>query len=207
MGKKTIIFRLTVPSWFPTGSQWWLIKATYNTLKYQLNPFKCMDCGGKINYKFPEFHYTIPGKNRMMLRMSGHNLEKTDHQGCCGNCTSKRIHTLFARIKPLRGTLSNGLNRTGTRKAKCDGCNLLKPTLTVSWDKECDIRFGSRWWNGHTVCEDCLCETAEKGRQTNGISMYHNGKSYDTNEARAVIGLEHWYDLLRPYKPLKKVEK
>jgi hypothetical protein len=160
-----------------------------------------LDCGDSINFRFPEFQYNAPGKKRVLLKMSGFELTKDWLVGCCGGCTSKRIHSLFTRIKPFRGTQSNSLNRTGTRRDVCDGCGETKTTIDISWDKQCDIRFGSAWWNGHKMCEDCLCEAAENGKQTSGISMYHNGKYYEKNEVGAVIGLMHWYDLLKPHKP------
>jgi hypothetical protein len=195
MKTKEILIRLRVPGWFPGPATKYRLSVAWKTLKYRLNPCKCMDCGGKLDYRFPEYSYHALGKQRVILSSHMYNLAG-DNKGLCGFCLAARIHALFARIKPNRGNQRNGMDHTGTIKHVCDGCGEKKATLDISWDPECDIRFGSSWWNGHHICEDCLCTTAEIGKATGGQSYYVGGKCYQLNHAGAVVDAPHWYSVL-----------
>lgn len=207
MKTKQITLRFNVPAWVPGPAQWHTIKTAYKTLKFRLRPFTCLDCGKDIDYRFPEYHHQAPGKNRLLLSMSGYKLSEDKHKGMCGHCLAARIHGVFAAAKPTRSKYGNSLGKkTGTIKHKCDGCGETKPTLDVCWDPECDIRFGSAWWNGHHVCEDCLCETAENGSPSSGMSAWQNGHHYNVNTVGAAIGPKHWWTILFKPKKEKKVE-
>lgn len=192
---KTRTITVRVPSWFPTGSRWRDIRATYNTIKFKMRPYTCVDCGCGIDFKFPEFHYQPLGKKCVILHMVGLNIVKTDNQGVCGKCVGNRISTLFSRIKPLRSNSKYGT--VGTKKQACDACGKTKATLGISTNVECNIRFGSSWWNGHHICEECLVDAALLGTQSSGVMAYLNGKLYNTNGAGACIGLTNWYELLK----------
>lgn len=204
MKTKTITLRLTVPAWLPGPAYWHRVKVAWKTLKFQFRPFYCIDCGTKIDFRFPDFEYQAEGKRRVILHQSGHKLTDDKRGGVCGCCLSKRIAVQFEKAKPLRGraaTYGNGLGKTGTRKLKCDACGETKPTMDVCWEDACDIRFGSGWWNGHNMCKDCLCETAERATPKSSVFMYFGGKSYPTNTAGAVIGLPWWKLLLKEQRP------
>lgn len=205
MKTKQITLKFNIPTWVPTWSEWrYRVKAAWNTLKFQMNPLTCHDCGVKINFKFPNFTYQGEGKNRVILHQSGSKIEGIkENEGICGHCLAKRIHKVFDNAKPLRGrnaSYGNSIsNKTGTMKKTCDSCGETKPCLDVCWDPECDIRFGSQWWNGHHICRDCLTEAAEKGSVDSSIGSWFGGYSYKMNEVGAAIpydGDVRWWKVL-----------
>ena len=207
MKTKQITLRLTVPDWLPGPAYWNRVKVTWRTLKYKFRPCVCTDCKKPLDFRSAEYCYNGDATHRrILLSCSSAKFAKNKNEGLCGDCLAARIRALFARSKPNRGTQSNGLHHTGTKKCKCDGCGDVKATMDVSWDKDCDIRFGSNYWNGHRMCVDCLALAAEKGKQTSGRSMHVSGRKgcIELNQAGAAIGLEHWYELLFPAKKEKK---
>lgn len=207
---KTITIRFKVPDWVPGPAYWHHVKVAWKTLKYQFRPFHCIDCGDRIDFRFAEFEYQAEGKRRVLLHQSGYKLTNDKRGGVCGCCLSKRIHDVFAKAKPARGRQSYKSNGQDgeffTLKHQCDACGETKPTIDVCWDEQCDIRFGSGWWNGHNMCEDCLCEAAEKATPKSSMYRYFGGKSYPVNSAGAVIGLPWWKFLLPQPKKRSKVD-
>lgn len=203
MKTKQIILRLTVPEWLPGPAYWNRVKLTWKTIKYKLNPCKCVDCGVALDFRQPDLRY--PGDDshkRVLLSCSLHRVTDDKHKGLCGRCLANRIRTAFAKAKPASGEWNTStISETVTHKRVCDCCGETKQTLDVCWDPECDIRFGVNWWNGHHICEECLCLTAEQGIATSGQIMFIGPVGgYSLNHIGAVIGLEHWYDLLVPTK-------
>lgn len=202
MKTKQVTFKLTVPAWLPSYSHWKRrVTVAWKTLKFMHKPFTCMDCGTKIDFKFPNFTHQPEGKARVILHQSGYKIKGIkEHQGVCGVCLSKRIATQFDAAKPLRGryaSMGNSMDKaSGTSKKKCDCCGETKPCMNVIWDPECDIRFGSSWWNGHWMCKDCLVEAAAFGFSDSGIGAWYGNRSYRINEAGAAIGSQHWWDVL-----------
>jgi len=202
MKTKTITLRIKVPDWFPGPAYWHRVNVTWKTLKFKFQPFYCIDCGTKIDFKFPEYEHQGEGKDRLLLSHHGYHLTNDARGGVCGHCLANRIRGLFTRTKPAqgRGTKMSTSKVTYHYKKVCDCCHKEKKTIDVSWDNQCDIRFGTRWWNGFFVCEDCLTEAAEKGMPRSGISAWFGGRSYPINSVGAAIGLDTWYRLLLPIK-------
>jgi len=139
-------------------------------------PFHCTDCGTLCDFRNPNFEYTIPGGNRVML----HNSSFTD---ClCGKCLAKRIAAWFA----------NPTDRFGEPDAKPGICDTCKTEKVVAGsisaaDFSVDCRFGSQWWNGHWICCDCLSATAINGAQNSGTMASISGEYFAINEAGARI--------------------
>lgn len=198
MKHKTVTLTIKVPAWWPTGV-WRRAAVAWRTLKFQWTPFRCTDCGTAINFRFPTFYHTAPGKNRLMLSVSPFD-GAAPREGICGHCLAVRIRAVFASATPGREGSSgsrNGLNKPQkTYTAVCDCCDTSKRCIDISWNPQCNIRFGTNWWNGHMVCEDCLCETAEHGTAQSMMHGYDNGWSYQLNSAGAAIGLPHWWSIL-----------
>lgn len=208
MKTKQITIRLTVPDWLPGPAYWNNVKTTWKTLKYKLNPCKCIDCGAIMDYRNPEYCWDGDATHkRVILSCSTNKITDDPNRGVCGKCLAKRIRSVFALARPTRSRYGNGLGKkTATIKHECDSCGKVKPTLDVCHDPQCDIRFGSGWWNGHHICEECLCIAAEQGKTTSGRVMWRpgGGGSIYINHKGAAIGLTRWYDLLIPPKKEKK---
>lgn len=138
-------------------------------------PFRCNDCGIACDFRNPQFEYTTPGGERVML----HNISA---DGClCGKCLAKRIRAWFA----------NPVDNFGKPKisfGECEICHKEKTIAeTICYSPVIDCRFGSRWWNGHWICCDCLASTAIYGQETSGVSSRINSETFLINEAGARI--------------------
>jgi len=161
---RTVTLQFRIPSWFPKKR---VILDSYRTWKYKLFPFRCQDCGIKVNYKFPKYEYNGPGRRKSMLQPLTHIL--------CADCLAVRIFNTFDKFHP-----SN---------EKCDCCFKVKQTIGSMRNKnECDITFGSRWWNGHNFCKQCLIDTVMYGTKNSSI---HAGSGKCVNEVGALIPREY----------------
>lgn len=173
------------------------IELAWATLKFRMRPFTCVDCGRVINFRFPEYHHRLVVGKPVMVHLFGHKV-CGERQGICKICATARIHTLFAEIKPNTPNQTNTTTHTGTTQKQCDGCGHVRPTINISFDPHCDIRFGGRWWNGHVMCERCLTEATSFGRQTCGRTVWLDGIGYEVNQDGAAVNVEHWWDILFP---------
>lgn len=145
------------------------------TKHFASHPFHCADCGAELQFKNPNREYAGRGE-RVMLKNYGND-------ALCGPCLGKRIAAWFA--DPGEGPDWAELPESGT----CDTCH--KETVVArsiqSWTHDINCRFGSRWWNGHQICCDCLVATATIGKQYSEMSGVSGSSWYQVNEAGARI--------------------
>ena len=166
-----------------------------NTLRYNLNPFLCIDCGKQLKFRFPVYKYTTSTGNPVLLQQYDFANTPKD-KGVCGRCLAVRIANAFAEAKLLKGDHdAYSIVDDGSIKYMdtCVCCHEYTETMQVCRQRLCDIRFGSSWWNGQSVCEYCLASTARFGEQTSGVKTFVGGKMYNVNERGALIGIAHWY--------------
>jgi len=148
------------------------------TAEFQVSPFTCEDCGKKLNFKHPNRDLDRPKFNRVMLS-GGYK------QCLCGDCLANRITRWFHTPK---AQLTNKFRCEWRKRQICDCCNKNRIVATVIQEPWLDVRFRSRWWNGHWICQDCLTQCARHGKEDSGIGGYDKGKHYSMNEAGARIG-------------------
>lgn len=131
---------------------WYPLCVFFRKMRFLLFRFRCMDCGVRCDFRQPQYEYRVTDVEKVLL--SSH-IGNVGRDCICGNCLAVRISRAFAK----GGEVSVG---------KCDGCLHDAMVSKVMWDPECNIRFGTRWWNGFSLCERCLVGAARDGIPSSG---------------------------------------
>ena len=128
------------------------------------------------------------------------------NKGLCGNCLAVRIHDVFTEAEH---TTSRPVVRdhVHTITAVCDGCGKTTDTLDICYKPQCNIRFGTNWWNGHNMCEECLTDAPKHGKPTSGVYVWDHWHRYTVNSVGAAVTLDHWWTVLFPPKRKRHDEK
>lgn len=139
-------------------------------LRFVIFRFRCMDCGVRCDFRQPQYEYRVSGIERILL--SSH-IGNVGRDCICGDCLAERISVAFAKGNEVR-------------EGKCDGCSLEGVVSSIMWDPECNIRFGTRWWNGFSLCECCLVGAARGGIPSSGRYRVDGDRIVRLNE----VGVE-----------------
>jgi len=94
---------------------------------------------------------------------------------------------LLVEIKKHFETLSKN-----QKHLQCVCCKQTKKTVDIIWGlsdntKKIDVRFLTRWWNGHEICLDCITEALADPDAASSVMYRTRDKTYYINEKRALI--------------------
>lgn len=144
----------------PEKKDW---KRWFDIAMYKLRGgFKCKSCGGTMPFQHTHIETKVLGK-RLMLENHKKNI--------CISCT---INELNANAEKVFKT-----------ECECDWCGETKETMSYTNMKDPDIfvTFGSRWWNGHYICQGCLNDAMFSPGNYVSSKLYMDGnKTYYVNE-------------------------
>lgn len=133
-------------------------------LRFKLSGgFSCNKCGEKSNFNAAHFDSTINGKRFIFENRT---------KGICPDCTIRELNEKADIVFT-------------EDDCKCDWCGEHKKTMSFPRHKalESIIHFGSQWWNGHHICQDCLNVCfANRGPVYSSHSKHKKGKLYQRNE-------------------------
>jgi hypothetical protein len=164
--------KIPIPDWVPNEYD---VKYWWSTLKYKFHPFRCDRCKTKMKFKYPDYE-GVAGKNNERLIVSN------TKGSLCASCLSVSIELYF-----------NSLPNTKKYYNQCQCCNTHSKSVDIIWGlgenttNDIDVRFCTRWWNGHYVCYYCIRDTLAQDRQTSSMHVYHRGETYYLNERGALI--------------------
>lgn len=150
--------------------------ADIKTEIFRTHPFRCEDCGTTLYFCAPNYETRIHGKRIMLHGPSGIPL--------CGHCLGQRITKWFATPEDQLKSFGSGPLRS---IEKCDICEEKKIVTDIIWDDWVSCRFGSEWWNGFKICQDCLVMCAESAPGSSSYSVSHGNKHFQVNEFGARI--------------------
>jgi len=126
--------------------------------------FSCTTCGAKSNFDHVQFDSEVNGKRFMLSNSTA---------GICPKCTQDELNDKSEIVF----TEDN---------CTCDWCSKSDyPTTSFPRhnDFESQIVFGSQWWNGHHICQNCLNNGfVGRGPTYSSHSKHENGKHYHSNE-------------------------
>jgi len=124
--------------------------------------FSC-DCGTKSQFSHAKFESSIYNKRFMFMNNT---------KNVCPACTQKE----FNKKATLVFDESN---------CKCDWCDETKSTMSMPRPKHVKsvVHFGSNWWNGHHICQDCFNLAIEgRGPIHSSRTKYIDKVEYNLNE-------------------------
>lgn len=161
--------KIPIPTWMPTETD---LGYFWRTAKYKLNPFRCTSCNVRMDFKFPQYTKQLSNGSRLGISNSKTSL--------CPAC-------LLTEIKKHFDTLPKNQKRL-----QCECCKETKKTVDIIWGlsddtSKIDVRFLTRWWNGHNICLDCITEALTDTEASSSVQYWTKGKSYYINEKRALI--------------------
>lgn len=125
--------------------------------------FRCKHCGAKMQFKRFQLDTKISGKRLMF---------KNNTDCICPACVIKEL----VEKKDVVFT---------EKESKCDWCGDIKDTTSFPRDKslECNVHFGSMWWNGHHICQHCVEDIAiEPYTESSSILKQEGDRMYPVNE-------------------------
>ena len=163
--------KIPIPDWMPTPQE---IKWRWNTLKYKLNPYRCIACGTSMDFKRGQFE----GKTHTGARLVVSNSKKV----LCAEHLSEEIEKHFDTLPKNK------------KHEVCECCKIKKKTVDIIWgigdnsNSNIDVRFCTNWWNGHEICLDCIKSALSNAVHVNSHHVHLNGKVYSMNERGALIG-------------------
>lgn len=119
------------------------IKRWFEIIKFKINGgFKCTECSQRLFFNSVRIEkFSVHGEKFLF-----HNYSK---KLLCPSCIQKEIN--------------QNADKIFNKKETCDWCKEKKLTTAIISkldypELNLDIRFGSRWWNGHYICQDCMNE-------------------------------------------------
>lgn len=181
--KIEIKFNIPVPKWWPYASQW---KALWKTGLYKVSPDHCHICGRRVNFKGSEFEGTSHGKRVMLMNFAAKPI--------CNHCTADKIGKYY--------------DQSTLDVAKCDCCGEYArvaggiPDFTSKFNLDehvyeanralakrlgLDVRYGMAWWNGFSICRNCVDEALRTGYARSSVISHWRGKAYWVNHRGALI--------------------
>jgi hypothetical protein len=168
-------FEFNVPNWLYRYN-WKNLK---NYFSYQLNPYRCMDCGVKMPHKHGDVElYDIVSPMKARLSVGYMTLDGS----LCPHCLIKRIDKLANSPEFLDLQQDDIYNI----QQKCDVCEEEKMALkAIKMSKKPidNVRFCTHGsWNGHHVCLDCAKTALLNGVTKSGIFSYYKGKYTSMNQ-------------------------
>ena len=131
--------------------------------------FKCSGCGAIQSFRDIQFESFVKGKRLMFS--SSHVDSYSKGTVVCPDCVAKELND-----KP---------EVVFTSVRECEWCHTQKRCTSFPRDNRLKnhIHFGSGWWNGHHICQDCLNEGIVKREGlTSSIHVSHKGEMYMLNE-------------------------
>ena len=182
MKTRDINFKLKIPAWWPYKHQW---KSMWRTLLYKIKPDHCQVCSTRVDFDGRDFEGIV--HNQRVL------LSQYELRPICGHCLAKKIKEYYAR--------------SYMADAKCDCCGQVKRVTSGITDVNAfqlsdeeynhnksvakqfglDVRYGMAWWNGFSLCKECICEMLEQNNSKSSFSMSFRGKTYYINHRGAMI--------------------
>lgn len=166
-------FEFNIPDFLPTKYE---LRLYYNTFKHFFKPYRCVDTGKCVPFKFTEIEWHGKGLRRMILSI---------HTPLSREAFAARCREAFA--KPITEPEYPG-QKEGLHFTKCDCCGNDRPTLGIGEHKSrFDFRLCMQWWNDFRACEECMINTIEKGAYISGQSALIRGKTYYLNSAGALV--------------------
>lgn len=182
MKTRDIDFKLKIPAWWPYAYQW---KALWKTLLYKLKPDRCQDCNTKINFSGSEFSGKVHGHGVML---SQYNLKHI-----CGHCLAKRIEEYYARafIPDMKCDCCGQTKRCTSGVTDVNGFQLsdeeYNHNKSVADQLNLNVRYGMAWWNGFSLCKDCICEMLKQNNSKSSYLMSFRGNMHYINHRGAMI--------------------
>jgi hypothetical protein len=175
MKKVKVKFEVNVPAWL-YRYRWENLK---NYFSYQLNPYRCMDCGVKMPHKYGDIemnNVVAPMKARLMV---GYHPKG----GClCQSCLLKRLE----KVESATGFLKAQKAESYNVKSKCDVCEeeiTAFKAIKMSEGIIDNMRFCTHGsWNGHYVCLSCAKTAIRSGAMKSGVFSFYKGKFTSMNQ-------------------------
>ena len=160
-------FKIKIPEVSDLQKYWEIIKFKVR------GGFKCDTCSNLPNFR--QVAFRSQAHNHLMI-FENHTANQ------CANCTmiELNLHSKDVYI---------------VHDCKCDWCAKIKPT--AQWIRNSKIKskviFGSAYWNGHNICEDCMnLAYTNKGDDISSILVMKNGITYYKNELGILIRRNKW---------------
>ncbi len=129
--------------------------------------FKCKKCHKKTNFRKTHIRTTINDKPFMLMNHT---------PDICLSCTINELNEKSRTVFSIDHT--------------CDWCNNHKKTTSfIKYDDvESFVTFGSQWWNGYYICQDCINEILLKNVEELSSKFKEiNGRLYPVNELGLII--------------------
>lgn len=184
MKTRTINLNIKIPQWVPSKREWAML---WNTVKFKVAPDHCHVCGTRVDFRGAEFAGTV-GPHRQQIMVSQNVKEPI-----CGPCTADKVRTYY--------------KRANLEERKCDCCGQVKPVVdsipnmysfsesdsdttrnkSVADVLDLNMRYGMQWWNGFSLCVDCVTEVLKCENSRSSVLVAVQNKQYYLNHRGAMI--------------------
>lgn len=166
MKYKKISINFSIPIPVASLRAWSDAKYQWRKFTFRLAPFRCSECGTKMNVKHVQYHHP-----------SGRMIVENAHYGpICRDCIVK--HLRENPWKPRFSTLASGW-----KKMHCDCCgNSKEAFLDVAVSNKVSLMICVRSWNYNNVCANCIFETLQRGTISTSRYGVYKGKMLPYNE-------------------------